>query len=66
MNVVPATHEFVEIQSLKFKDGRFFNESESNSGTAVVIVGYEIANSLFENSDPIGKKCVFMGKDLRL
>lgn len=62
VNVVPATHEFVEIQSLKFKDGRFFNESESNSGTAVVIVGYEIANSLFENSDPIGKKVRLYGQ----
>ncbi len=62
VNVVPATHEFVEIQSLKFKDGRFFNESESNSGTAVAIVGYEIANSLFENSDPIGKKVRLYGQ----
>lgn len=62
VNIVPATHEFVEIQSLKFKDGRFFNESESNSGTAVAIVGYEIANSLFENSDPIGKKVRLYGQ----
>lgn len=62
VNVVPATHEFVEIQSLKFTDGRFFNESESNSGTPVAIIGYEIANSLFENSDPIGKKVRLYGQ----
>lgn len=62
VNVVPATHEFVEIQSLKFSDGRFFNESESNSGTTVVIIGYEIANTLFGNSDPIGKKIRLYGQ----
>lgn len=62
VNVVPATYEFIEIQPLKFKVGRFFNESESNSGTAVAIIGYEIANSLFENSDPIGKKIRLFGQ----
>ncbi|HEU4496688.1 MAG TPA: ABC transporter permease [Flavobacterium sp.] len=62
VNVVPATHEFVEIEPQKFKDGRFFNEAESNSGTAVAIIGHEIANSLFENSDPIGKKIRLYGQ----
>lgn len=62
VNVVPATYEFVEIQPQKIKDGRFFNESESNSGTPVVIIGYEIANSLFENTDPIGKKIRLYGQ----
>lgn len=62
VNVIPATHEFVEIQPMKFKQGRFFNESESNSGTAVIVLGYEIANSLFENIDPIGKKIRLYGQ----
>ncbi|MEZ0006010.1 putative ABC transport system permease protein [Flavobacterium sp. 28YEA47A] len=62
VNIVPATYEFVEIQPQKIKEGRFFNESESNSGTAVVLVGYEVANSLFGNSDPIGKKIRLYGQ----
>ncbi|WDO14209.1 ABC transporter permease [Flavobacterium sp. WW92] len=62
VNVVPATYEFVEIQPQKIKEGRFFNESESNSGTTVVIIGYEIANSLFGNTDPIGKKLRLYGQ----
>lgn len=62
VNVVPATYEFVEIQPQKIKEGRFFNESESNSGTTVVIIGYEIANSLFGNIDPIGKKIRLYGQ----
>lgn len=62
VNIVPATYEFVEIQPQKIKEGRFFNESESNSGTAVALVGYEVANSLFGNSDPIGKKIRLYGQ----
>ncbi|OJX50928.1 MAG: ABC transporter permease [Flavobacterium sp. 38-13] len=62
VNIVPATYEFVEIQPQKIKEGRFFNESESNSGTPVAIIGYEVANSLFGNMDPIGKKIRLYGQ----
>lgn len=62
VNVVPATNEFVEIQSLKFSNGRFFNESESNSGVTVVVLGYETARTLFENLDPIGQKIRLYGQ----
>ncbi|NBL63882.1 FtsX-like permease family protein [Flavobacterium sp. NST-5] len=62
VNVVPATNEFVEIQSLKFMEGRFFNEAESNSGATVVIVGYEIANTLFGNLNPMGQKIRIYGQ----
>lgn len=62
VNIVPATYEFAEIQPQKIKEGRFFNESESNSGTPVAIIGYEVANSLFGNMDPIGKKIRLYGQ----
>ncbi len=62
VNVVPATNEFVEIQSLKFQEGRFFNEAESNSGATVVILGYEIANTLFGNLNPMGQKIRIYGQ----
>lgn len=62
VNVVPATNEFVEIQSLKFFSGRFFGESESNSGAAVVVLGYETAKTLFENLDPMGQKIRLYGQ----
>lgn len=32
VNMVPVTSEFTDIQRLEFSTGRFFNESESNSG----------------------------------
>ncbi len=55
VNMVPVTHEFTDIQTLEFEEGRFFNESESNSGASVIVLGFEVAKNLFGDSDPIGK-----------
>jgi putative ABC transport system permease protein len=62
VNVVPVSFEFIDIQGLEFTDGRFYNESESNSGAAVTVIGYELAKSLFENIDPIGKEIRLYGQ----
>jgi putative ABC transport system permease protein len=62
VNIVPVSHEFIEIQGLEFAKGRFYNESESNSGAPVIVLGYEIANSLFGESEPIGKNLRLYGQ----
>jgi putative ABC transport system permease protein len=62
VNIGPTTYELEDVQMLEFQKGRFFNESESNSGTAVIVLGHEIAKSLFENFDPLGKKVRLYGQ----
>jgi putative ABC transport system permease protein len=62
VNIVPVTYEFVDVQRLEFAEGRFFNESESNSGRPVVVLGYEIAKGLFDGVDPIGKTVRLYGQ----
>ena len=62
INVVPVSSEFIDIQGLEFDQGRFYNESESNSGTAVIVLGYEIAQGLFEDSNAIGKNIRLYGQ----
>ncbi len=62
INVVPVTSEFVDIQRLEFSEGRFFNEAESNSGNAVVVIGADIATGLFDSFDPIGKTVRLYGQ----
>lgn len=64
INVVPVSHEFIDIQGLEFDSGRFYNESESNSGAPVVVIGYEIAKGLFGDSDPLEKKVRLFGQRL--
>lgn len=62
VNVVPVSYEFIDIQGLEFNSGRFYNESEAYSGAAVVVIGDEIANTLFEGTDPIGKEVRIYGQ----
>jgi putative ABC transport system permease protein len=62
INVVPVSHEFIEIEGLEFDEGRFYNESESNSGAPVIVLGNEIASGLFEGSNPIGKNIRLYGQ----
>mgnify|MGYP003601634283 CR=1 FL=1 len=62
VNIVPSSSEMVDIDGLSFDKGRFYNESESNSGTAVIVLGYDIADGLFGSSDPIGKNIRLYGQ----
>jgi putative ABC transport system permease protein len=62
INIVPVSHEFIDIQGLEFDKGRFYNESEANSGATVIVLGNEIAKSLFEDSEPVGKNVRLYGK----
>ncbi|MBW4361969.1 ABC transporter permease [Flavobacterium taihuense] len=62
VNIVPVSHEFIDIQGLEFEKGRFYNESEANSGAPVIVLGDDIAKSLFGDSEPIGKNVRLYGQ----
>ncbi|PTS92936.1 ABC transporter permease [Flavobacterium sp. HMWF030] len=62
VNIIPSSNEMVDIDGLSFFKGRFYNESESNSGSAVIVLGYDIAEGLFGTSDPIGKNIRLYGQ----
>ncbi|PAM92122.1 ABC transporter permease [Flavobacterium sp. IR1] len=62
VNIVPASNEIVEIEGLNVDNGRFYTESESNSGTAVIVLGYDIAEGLFGASEPVGKSIRLYGQ----
>lgn len=63
VRVTPTTNEFEGIDGIKINQGRFFNEAESNSGKAVVILGYNVATGLFTNLETaIGKKVRLYGQ----
>ncbi|RTY92455.1 ABC transporter permease [Flavobacterium sp. GT3R68] len=64
VNVTPVSYEYIDIEGLQFESGRFFNESESNSGTPLIVLGYQIAEDLFEGRDPIGKNIRLYGQKL--
>ncbi|WP_264559706.1 ABC transporter permease [Flavobacterium sp. N2270] len=64
IRVKPSTSDFFEIEPIKIDKGRLFNESESNSGSPVIVIGSEVAIGLFGETDPLGKKVRLYGQKL--
>lgn len=50
-----VTASYAEVQSVHMKQGRFFTDLEDLHRAEVVVIGYDISNSLFPNEDPVGK-----------
>jgi len=63
VRITPTTSGFEFIDGVKIGYGRFFNESESNSGVMVVVLGYEVAKTLFNQPErAIGQKVRLYGQ----
>ncbi len=59
--LLASTHQLISTWSLEIERGRYFTESESNSGANLAIIGNELALRLFDNLDPIGKMIKVQG-----
>ncbi len=53
--IVGASEERFEIDKGELVSGRFYTEAENRGAEQVVILGYGIAEDLFETENPIGK-----------
>jgi len=62
VDIAAITSEYYQIEALQLAEGRFFNESESVSGSPVIILGDEIATNLFGEIDPMGKQVRLYGR----
>nr|WP_321231693.1 ABC transporter permease [uncultured Psychroserpens sp.] len=64
VNVTPVSNGIYDIENFKVEQGRFYTESESNSGAPVIVLGSATATNLFENLNPIGKTIRVYGRKL--
>lgn len=64
VDITPVSNEIYEIENVKIEEGRFYTESESINGSAVIVLGHSLAENLFGNSDPIGKQIRVYGRRL--
>lgn len=62
VEIAAVTQEYLQIEDLQIAQGRFFNESESTSGSPIIVLGDEIAQNLFGDSDPLGKEVRLYGR----
>ena len=64
VTIIPASRGVYDIDSFKIELGRFYTEVESETGSSVVVLGSEIAKSLFDLESPLGKQIRIYGRKL--
>ncbi len=56
-----VTQDLEKVVSFEIEKGRYFSPNEFNSGNNVAVLGAEIAEELFEDSNPVGKTVTLAG-----
>jgi putative ABC transport system permease protein len=56
VQVTAATELYFDIRALGIERGRPFTGQEVQAGVPVVVLGFELADKLFEGGDPIGRE----------
>lgn len=62
INMHPCSADNEFLDNVKIAEGRFFNEAEANSGVPVLVIGHEVAQTLFGVQNAIGKQVRLYGK----
>lgn len=55
ISVINTTYRYGEMLGVKLAKGKFFEKTEDQSKERVAVLGWDIANKLFGQIDPIGK-----------
>lgn len=67
VGLTAVSAESNKVRTYDFKDGRYFTETESESGRNVCILGAGVAEGLFKDGiNPIGKLIKVMGHDVMI
>lgn len=64
--ILGTTSDFVITSTIDCTEGRFFNEIEARGGANVCVVGYDVADALFNGLSPIGKSVLINGRAFKV
>lgn len=56
VNYMGTTSNYPEVEDIKIKSGRFFTQAEERGMEHLVVLGYQVAEDIFGNFDPIGER----------
>lgn len=57
-----VTSEYQDVQDYRFTSGRALNEVDVRQRRPVIVIGADVANTLFNGADPIGSEVRMMGR----
>ncbi len=66
VSISGVSYEFDKVWSFEISDGRYFSPTESADGRNVAIIGSEVAENLFSNTEPVGQKFKMMGRNVEV
>ncbi len=64
IDLLSATHDFDIVRNFDIEKGRYFSINESNNGRNSAVIGAELADRLFESSNPVGREITLRGRKL--
>lgn len=60
-SIIAVSHDYDRVMTMDIAQGRYFAPIESQTGRNVIIIGADVAETLFPNTDPIGKSVKIFG-----
>ena len=66
VGILGVSQDFDKVWKFELSEGRYFSPTESNSGKNVVLIGADIASSLFQEGNPIGQKIKVFGRNIEV
>ena len=66
VTVMGMSQDFDKVWNFEIEEGRYFSPTETNSGKNVAILGAEIAENLFQELYPVGRKVKIFGRNIEV
>ncbi len=64
--IMGSTNEYANLQNLKIQEGRYWTQSEYESGSNKVILGNKLYNELFGGLNGVGREVKLFGQDYQV
>jgi putative ABC transport system permease protein len=64
--IVCVSHNYDKVRLFTMTDGRYFSETESNTGRPVAIIGADIADALFPHGNAVGQAINVRGSKITI
>lgn len=64
--IICASHTYNLVKNIELEEGRYFTENESNSGSPVALIGFDVKQAIFPNGNALGKDLIIRGYKINI